>query len=130
MIGAEGKNATANGKLLYEATKANYLANTFLSAFKTADSPQAKSIFTELGKDVAFKSQNKYFAEAVQELGTDRLLAERGFSIEDVKLGNGVFDVSKIRQAIGANTKKLQNDLNINIDTLDVIQDFYKDLYS
>ena len=36
----------------------------------------------------------------------------------------------KIRQAIGANTKKLQNDLNINIDTFDVIQDFYKDLYS
>ena len=97
MIGAEGKNATANGKLLYEATKANYLANTFLSAFKTADSPRANSIFTELGKDVAFKSQNKYFTEAVEEIGTDRLLAERGFSIEDVKLGNGVFDVSKIR---------------------------------
>ena len=50
--------------------------------------------------------------------------------IDKILKFNSNFDVSKIRQAIGANTKKLQNDLNINIDTLDVIQDFYKDLYS
>ena len=41
------------------------------------------------------KSGNKYMSDAMEELGTDAMLQERGFSIDDVKLNNGIYDVSK-----------------------------------
>ena len=48
--------------------------------------------------------------------------------IDSILKFNSKFDKSKTRQAIGANTNKIQKDLNIKINTIDIIKDFYKDL--
>ena len=97
IIGASGKNATPNGKALFEAAKARYLFNSFFKSFDTAGSPQAKSIFNDVAEEVMIKSGNKYMTEAMQELGTETIATGRAFSIDDVRLNNGIYDVSKIK---------------------------------
>ena len=48
--------------------------------------------------EAGVKSGNKYMSDAMEELGTDAIARQRGFSIEDdVRLNNGIYDVSKIR---------------------------------
>ena len=97
IIGAAGKNVTENGKALFEAAKARYLFNTFFKSFDTAGSPQAKSIFDDVAENVMVKSGNKYMTEAMQELGSDTVASGRAFSIDDIRLNNGIYDVSKIK---------------------------------
>ena len=96
LIGAVGTDATKNGKLLFEATKARYMFNTFLDSFTT--DPQAKSIFREVIDSAPFvKSGNEYAQDVVSRLGLNSVYKQRGFSIDDVKKGNGIFDVKDIR---------------------------------
>ena len=97
IIGAAGKNATKNGKALFDASKARYMFNAFLKSFETAGSPQAKSIFNDVAAEASVKSGNKYFSDALEDIGADTLERARGFSIDDVRLNNGIYDVSKIR---------------------------------
>ena len=47
--------------------------------------------------EAGVKSGNKYMSDAMEELGTDAIARQRGFSIDDVRLNNGIYDVSKIR---------------------------------
>ena len=47
--------------------------------------------------DAGVKSGNRYMSDAMEELGTDVIARQRGFSINDVRLNNGIYDVSKIR---------------------------------
>ena len=96
IIGAAGKGATPNGKALFEAAKARYMFNAFLKSFDTAGSPQAKSIFNDVAMEAGVKSGNKYMADAMEELGTDAIARQRGFNIDDVRLNNGIYDVSKL----------------------------------
>jgi hypothetical protein len=96
LIGAMGADATKNGKVLFEATKARYMFNTFLDSFTT--DPQAKSIFREVIDSAPFvKSGNEYAQDVVSRLGVNSIYKRRGFSIEDVKKGNGIFDVKDLR---------------------------------
>ena len=90
LIGATGADATKNGKVLFEASKARYMFNTFLDSFTT--DPQAKSIFREVIDSAPFvKSGTEYAQDVVSRLGVQiRLNKQRGFSIEDVKKGNGI----------------------------------------
>ena len=117
IIGAAGKGATENGKALFEAAKARYLFNTFFKSFDTAASPQAKSIFNDVAEDAMVKSGNKYMTEAMQELGTDTVASGRAFSIDDVRLNNGIYDVSKIKfgpkDFADFNINKFMNNLGI-----------------
>jgi len=98
VIGAAGKNATKNGKALFEAAKARYFFNAFLDSFDSASSPQARSVFRDvIDKSPMVKAGTEYAQDAMKRFGTDEMLASRGFSIEDVRLNNGIFDVTNIR---------------------------------
>ena len=124
IIGASGKNATPNGKALFEAAKVRYLFNSFFKSFDTAGSPQAKSIFNDVAEDVMIKSGNKYMTEAMQELGTETIATGRAFSIDDVRLNNGIYDVSKIKfgpkDFVEFNINKFMDNLGIGKATEDL----------
>jgi len=127
IIGATGKNATKNGKALFEASKARYMFNAFLKSFDTAGSPQAKSIFNDVAMTAGVKSSNKYMSDAMEELGTDAIARSRGFSIDDVRLNNGIYDVSKIRfgpkDFAEFNINKFMDNLGIGKATEDLGRD-------
>tara|TARA_R100000808_G_scaffold23282_1_gene51499 strand:- start:2304 stop:5351 length:3048 start_codon:yes stop_codon:yes gene_type:complete len=127
IIGATGKNATKNGKALFEASKARYMFNAFLKSFDTAGSPQAKSIFNDVAMEAGVKSGNKYMSDAMEELGTDAIARSRGFSIDDVRLNNGIYDVSKIRfgpkDFAEFNINKFMDNLGIGKATEDLGRD-------
>ena len=127
IIGASGKGATSNGKALFEASKARYMFNAFLKSFDTAGSPQAKSIFNDVAMEAGVKSGNKYMADAMEELGTDAIAKQRGFSIDDVRLNNGIYDVSKIRfgtkDFAQFNINKFMDNLGIGKATEDLGRD-------
>ena len=44
-------------------------------------------------KYTCVKSGNKYFSDALEDIGADTLERARGFSIDDVRLNNGIYDV-------------------------------------
>ena len=127
IIGAEGPNATKNGKALYDAAKAKYMFNAFFSAFDSAGSPQAKSIFRDVAMDASVKSGNKYMADAMEEFGGAAQQRYRGFSIEDVRMNNGIYDVSKIRfgrdDIAQFNINKFMDNLGIGKATEDLGRD-------
>ena len=127
IIGAAGRNMTPNGKALFEAAKARYMFNTFLQSFDTAGSPQAKSIFNDVAMDAQVTAKNKYVSEAMEDLGTDVLARQRGFRIEDVRLNNGIYDVSKIRfgpkDFAEFNINKFMDNLGIGKATEDLGRD-------
>ena len=127
IIGAAGKGATPNGKALFEASKARYMFNAFLKSFDTAGSPQAKSIFNDVAMEAGVKSGNKYMSDAMEELGTDAIARQRGFSIDDVRLNNGIYDVSKIRfgpkDFAEFNINKFMDNLGIGKATEDLGRD-------
>jgi len=127
IIGAAGKGATPNGKALFEAAKARYMFNAFLKSFDTAGSPQAKSIFNDVAMEAGVKSGNKYMADAMEDLGTDAIARQRGFSIDDVRLNNGIYDVSKIRfgpkDFAEFNINKFMDNLGIGKATEDLGRD-------
>jgi len=127
IIGAEGPNATKNGKQLFEAAKARYMFNAFFSAFDSAGSPQAKSIFNDVAMDASVKSGNKYMADAMEEFGGAAQQRYRNFSIEDVRLNNGIYDVSKIRFGVDDiadfNINKFMDNLGIGKATEDLGRD-------
>jgi hypothetical protein len=132
IIGAAGKDATKNGKALFEAAKARYLFNTFFKSFDSAASPQAKSIFNDVAMDAGVKSGNKYITEAMEQIGTDAIAKQRGFSIEDIRLNNGIYDVSKLRfgpkDISEFNIKKFMDKLGIGDVTEDLGRDKMKAL--
>jgi len=127
IIGAGGKNATPNGKALFEASKARYMFNAFLKSFDTAGSPQAKSIFNDVSQTAGVKSSNEYMSDAMANLGTDAIQSYRGFSIEDVRLNNGIYDVSKLRfgpkDFAEFNINKFMDNLGIGKATEDLGRD-------
>ena len=127
IIGAAGKGATPNGKALFEAAKARYMFNAFLKSFDSAGSPQAKSIFNDVSMTAGVKSGNKYMSDAMEELGTDAIQNYRGFSIDDVRLNNGIYDVSKIRfgpkDFAEFNINKFMDNLGIGKATEDLGRD-------
>ena len=127
IIGAAGKGATKNGKALFEAAKARYMFNAFLKSFDSAGSPQAKSIFNDVAMTAGVKSGNKYMSDAMEELGTDAIQNYRGFSIDDVRLNNGIYDVSKIRFSpkdfADFNINKFMDNLGIGKATEDLGRD-------
>ena len=127
IIGAAGRNSTPNGKALFEAAKARYMFNTFLKSFDTAGSPQAKSIFNDVAMDAQVIAKNKYVSEAMEDLGTDIIARQRGFSIDDVRLNNGIYDVSKIRfgpkDFANFNINKFMDNLGIGKATEDLGRD-------
>lgn len=132
IIGAEGPNATKNGKQLFQAAKARYLFNAFFSSFDSAGSPQAKSIFNDVAMDSSVKAGNKYMADAMEEYGGAAQQRYRGFSIEDVRLNNGIYDISKIRFGVDDiadfNINKFMNKLGIGDLTEDLGRDKIKAL--
>ena len=127
IIGAEGPNATKNGKQLFDAAKAKYMFNAFFGAFDSAGSPQAKSIFKDVAMDASVKSGNKYMADAMEEFGGAAQQRYRNFSIDDVRLNNGIYDVSKIRfgpdDIADFNINKFMDNLGIGKATEDLGRD-------
>ena len=101
--------------------------NAFLKSFDTAGSPQAKSIFNDVAMEAGVKSGNKYMADAMEEIGTDAIARQRGFSIDDVRLNNGIYDVSKIRfgpkDFAEFNINKFMDNLGIGKATEDLGRD-------
>ena len=90
--------ATKNGKALFEAAKARYFFNAFLDSFDSAGSPQARSVFRDVvDSSPMVKAGAEYAQDAMSRLSREDPLTKNGFSINDVKLNNGIFDVKDIR---------------------------------
>ena len=128
LIGAEGKYATENGKQLFQAAKARYMFNAFLDSFDSATAPQAKSVFRDtIDLAPGVKAGTEYAQDAMQRLGTDSIEQARGFRIEDVRTGNGIFDVKDIRFSpedfAQFNINKFMNKLGIGKATEDLGRD-------
>jgi len=128
LIGAEGKYATENGKQLFKAAKARYMFNAFLDSFDSATAPQAKSVFRDtIDLAPGVKAGTEYAQDAMQRLGTDSIEQARGFRIEDVRQGNGIFDVKDIRFSpedfAQFNINKFMNKLGIGKATEDLGRD-------
>ena len=127
-LGAEGKYATKNGKQLFEAAKARYMFNAFLDSFDSATAPQAKSVFRDtIDLAPGVKAGTEYAQDIMERLGTDSIERARGFSIEDVRTGNGIFDVKDIRFSpedfAQFNINKFMNKLGIGKATEDLGRD-------
>ena len=125
LLGAGGSKATENGKRLFEAAKARYMFNAFLSSFETAGSPAARSIFKDvIGTSTGVKAGTEYAQDAISKLGTEELQAARQFSIEDVRLNNGIYDLKDIRFSpddfADFNINKFMNKLGIGEATSDI----------
>jgi len=125
LLGATGAKATDNGKRLFDAAKSRYMFNAFLSSFDTAGSPAAQSIFRDvIGESVGVKAGTEYAQDAIRRLGTEELQAARQFSIDDVKLNNGIYDISQIRFSpkdfADFNINKFMNKLGIGEATSDI----------
>jgi|8_EtaG_2_1085327.scaffolds.fasta_scaffold00318_19 hypothetical protein len=125
LIGAEGKYATDNGKQLFKAAKARYMFNAFLDSFDSATAPQARSVFRDtIDLAPGVKAGTEYAQDVMQRLGTDSIETARGFRIEDVRTGNGVFDVTDIRFSpedfAQFNINKFMNKLGIGKATEDL----------
>jgi len=125
LIGATGSKATDNGKRLFDAAKSRYMFNAFLSSFDTAGSPAAQSIFKDVvGQSAGVKAGTEYAQDAMKRLGTEELQAARQFSIDDVKLNNGIYDISSIRFSpkdfADFNINKFMNKLGIGEATSDI----------
>ena len=77
--------------------------------------------------EAGVKSGNKYMADAMEELGTDAIARQRGFTINDVRLNNGIYDVSKIRfgpkDFAEFNINKFMDNLGIGKATEDLGRD-------
>jgi len=128
LIGAEGKYATENGKQLFKAAKARYMFNAFLDSFDSATAPQAKSVFRDtIDLAPGVKAGTEYAQDAMQRLGTDSIEQARGFRIQDVRQGNGIFDVKDIRFSpedfAQFNINKFMNKLGIGKATEDLGRD-------
>jgi hypothetical protein len=125
LIGAEGKYATKQGKLLFDAAKARYMFNAFLDSFDSATAPQAKSVFRDtIDMAPGVKAGTEYAQDVMERLGTDSIEAARGFKITDVQKGNGIFDVTDIRFSpedfAQFNINKFMNKLGIGKATEDL----------
>jgi hypothetical protein len=125
LLGSGGSKATENGKRLFEAAKARYMFNAFLSSFETAGSPAARSIFKDvIGTSPGVKAGTEYAQDAISKLGTEELQAARQFSIEDVRLNNGIYDLKDIRFSpddfADFNINKFMNKLGIGEATSDI----------
>ena len=125
LLGAAGSKATANGKQLFDAAKSRYMFNAFLSSFDTAGSPAAQSIFKDvIGQSAGVKAGTEYAQDAMRRLGTEELQAARQFDISDVRLNNGIYDISSIRFSpkdfADFNINKFMNKLGIGEATSDI----------
>ena len=128
LLGAAGKDATKEGKLLFEASKARYMFNAFLDSFDSATAPQARSVFNDtIDLAPGVKAGTEYAQDVMERLGTDSIESARGFRIEDVKLNNGIFNTKDIRFApedfAQFNINKFMNKLGIGKATEDLGRD-------
>ena len=119
------KAATKNGKALFEAAKARYFFNAFLDSFDSAGSPQARSVFRDIiGESPAVKAGTEYAQDAIAKIGPNDPLIREGFSIENVRLNNGIFDVANIRFSpkdfADFKINKFMNKLGIGAATADL----------
>lgn len=125
ILGAAGPKATQNGKQLFDAAKSRYMFNAFLSSFDTAGSPAAQSIFKDIiSESAGVKAGTEYAQDAMRAIGSEAMEARRGFSIDDVKLNNGIYDISSIRFSpkdfADFNINKFMNKLGIGEATSDI----------
>jgi hypothetical protein len=125
ILGATGKQATKNGKALFDAAKARYMFNAFLDSFDSAGSPQARSIFRDvIDNSPQVKAGTEYAQDAMKRFGTDEMIESRGFSMDNVRLNNGIFDVTNIRFSpkdfADFNINKFMNKLGIGEATADL----------
>ena len=125
IIGAAGPKASDNGKRLFEAAKARYMFNAFLGSFDSAGSPAAQSIFKDVvGESLGVKAGTEYAQDAMRAIGSEAMEARRGFSIDDVKLNNGIYDLSQIRFSpkdfADFNINKFMNKLGVGEATADL----------
>ena len=103
LIGAEGApelgiKATAGGKALLKAAKSRYMFNAFLDSFDTASTPQAQSIFKNvLDESADVKAGTQYAQDAMGLLSKEQRANLPDFSLDSVRLRNGIYDVTDIR---------------------------------
>ena len=128
LLGAAGPKVTKNGVALFNASKARYMFNTFLDSFdQQGIRGTGKNIFGDAAMTPGVRAGTKYMQDAVEELGAREIYDARAFSIADVRLNNGIYDLKNIKfgpkEFAGFNIDKFANKLGITQATGDVGRD-------
>ena len=114
------------GEALYNAAKARWMFNTFIKSFDSATSPAGRTMIDEIMNDATVKTGINGTVDVMEAMVNkgDVLDPVLDFSVDKVRLGNGVFDASKIKfspkDTSGFNINKFMRELGIGDITDDV----------
>ena len=117
------------GEALYNASKARWMFNSFYKGFDSASSPAGRTMIDEIMNESTVRAGINGTVDVMESMvqkgtGTDQVL---DFSIDKVKLGNNIFDASKIRfspkDTSSFNINKFMRELGISDATDDVAKE-------
>ena len=117
------------GEALYNAAKARWMFNSFYRGFDSAASPAGRTMIDEIMQESTVRAGINGTVDVMESMvqkgtGTDQVL---DFSVDKVRLGNGVFDAQKIKfspkDTSGFNINKFMRELGIADPTDDVAKE-------
>jgi len=114
------------GEALYNAAKARWMFNTFIKSFDSATSPAGRTMIDEIMNDATVKTGINGTVDVMEAMVNKGDLVDPvlDFSVDKVRLGNGVFDATKIKfspkDTSGFNINKFMRELGIGDITDDV----------
>ena len=88
-----------NGKAVFAAARGRYLWNNMLDAFESKSGVPG-DIYRAIDNSAEVKIGREYpseFLEQLEKQGGDILEDARGFTIKDVKTGNGIYNLKELR---------------------------------
>lgn len=113
------------GEALFNAAKARWMFNSFYRAFDSAASPAGRTMIDEIMNDATVKTGINGTVDVMEAMVQKGDVLD--FSVDKVRLGNGVFDASKIKfspkDTSGFNINKFLRELGIADPTDDVAKE-------
>ena len=117
------------GEALFNAAKARWMFNSFYRGFDSAASPAGRTMIDEIMNDATVKTGINGTVDVMEAMVNkgDVLDPVLDFSVDKVRLGNGVFDATKIKfspkDTSGFNINKFLRELGIADPTDDVAKE-------
>ena len=117
------------GEALYNASKARWMFNSFIKSFDSASSPAGRTMIDEIMQESTVRAGINGTVDVMDSMvqkgtGVDQVL---DFSVDKVRMGNGVFDAQKIKfspkDTSGFNINKFMRELGIADPTDDVAKE-------
>lgn len=117
------------GEALFNAAKARWMFNSFYRGFDSAASPAGRTMIDEIMNDATVKTGINGTVDVMEAMVNkgDVLDPVLDFSVDKVRMGNGVFDATKIKfspkDTSGFNINKFLRELGIADPTDDVAKE-------